>query len=124
MSIPLDIFKILVGFLVILFLSSLVINLGSLYRFFQSKTARNLLSISVGVMLLLFIIEEWAVFVLLGIIAPYFLMIALPHPFIVSILCSSLLLVIVHSHRFMYLKLYAGSLIWNGRWIAQSTSCS
>lgn len=49
-------------------------------------------------------IEEWAFFVFAGIVIPYFLIVSLPHPFLVSAISAAILLIVVHSHRFMYIS--------------------
>lgn len=59
-------------------------------------------------------IEEWGFFILAGIIIPYFLITSLPKPFYVSAISATLLLVVVHSHRFMYISSFLECHICSG----------
>jgi choline-glycine betaine transporter len=73
---------------------------GPLYRLIAGRSARNAFSIVVGFGLLFFMIEEWAFFILAGILLPYLLCRA-GRPFLVSAICSFILLLIVHGYRFV-----------------------
>jgi hypothetical protein len=62
---------------------------------------RHALSIVFGSCFLFFMLEEIAFFVLGAMVVPYFLIRVLPNPFMVSVVCSVIMLMIVHSYRFM-----------------------
>ena len=103
---PIDIFKILIGFIVVFLLSKLCCNIGPFFRVLKSAQGRNLFSVLVGSAILFFIIEEWALFFIVGVLLCYGLMYILQRPFLVSAICASVMVVVVHSHRLMYRMSY------------------
>jgi hypothetical protein len=120
-DIPADILKIAIGFAAVLALSTQLSHAGPLFRVVSNRTIRHILSVTFGTLFLLFMLEEIAFFFLFGVVAPYFLMVRLPRPFLTSMLCSLALLLAVHSYRFMYPSLHSASLTCNGKWTVQST---
>lgn len=74
---------------------------GPLYRAVTSRSGRNAISVVVGFGLMHFMIGQWAFFILASIVLPYLSFQATSRPFLVSALCSFLLLLVVHTYRFV-----------------------
>ena len=83
---------------------------------------RHLLNYLVGILFLLFMLEEVGYFVLAGMVVPYLFMTLLPHAFVTSIIFSIAYVLLVHSYRSMYPYANSWSHTRNGGPIVQFTS--